>query len=793
MGADSRRRGGDDGSERFPEDSARLDLRLIVPACTAWAALAVLLPGGGTALAAGSIMAALVAGGAWHVRERRRASSTALVATLSCVILAGAALQIALREAGPVPELAQERALVTVEGRVGSDPRLLRAGPERRVDMVLVRLDVDEVVGRGNRSAVSTPVLVWATKEWGQVRWNERVRASGRLATAPAGEDVVARFTPIGSPHVVAGAGAVSAGAEHVRSRLRAAVEPLPKDARGLLPGLIIGDTSLAPTELTDDMRATSLTHLSAVSGSNVAIVLAAAVGVARAAHLPRRWRPVWAGVALLGFVMLARPEPSVLRAAVMGAVGLVGISASRRAAGPPALGAAVSILLLADPWLARSYGFALSTLATIGLLVFARPWGEWFGRFLPRRLRGIGPALAIPVAAQVLCAPVIVLLTSSVSIVGVFANLLVAPLVAPATILGVVAALLAAVSVTLGTWAAALGAIPALGIAQVAHWCAGVPFGTMPWPGGIGGGLLLAGVSVAVLLTGPWLLAQAVRRPLAAVATTSLALACVVPPPGGSWPDPGWRFVLCDVGQGDGMVLRTGPSSAVVVDAGPTPTLIAGCLDRLGVESVDAMVLTHMHADHVAGLEGVLARWPVREVFTAAVDDPPEDARRVAASLSARGLAVQRVHRGDVLRWGSVVARVRWPEGRLASGSVPNNNSVVLDVDADGLRLFLMADVEREAAAAIRAELARDGDSGPVDVLKVAHHGSANHDRDLIVRLHPRMALISLGADNTFGHPAPSLLSTLALVGAPVFRTDRDGDLLVSLVDGVPALARSR
>ncbi len=190
----------------------------------------------------------------------------------------------------------------------------------------------------------------------------------------------------------------------------------------------MIGDTSRTPTDLTDAMLATGMTHLSAVSGSNVAIVLAVALGAGGLLGLRRRARPLFALLLLAGFIVLARPEPSVIRAGAMGAIGLLGLSQSRRAAGIPVLSAAVLALLVIDPWLARSYGFALSTLATLGLLLFVRDWGAAIGARLPRRIRSWGPALAIPIAAQAMCAPVVVLLQGSVSTVGVLANLLAAP-----------------------------------------------------------------------------------------------------------------------------------------------------------------------------------------------------------------------------------------------------------------------------------------------------------------------------------------------------------------------------
>lgn len=759
---------------------APVDARLAVAAAAAWVALLVLLPSGGLALGCGAVGAAAVAGVAWWRRQSgRRSAVLAACGVVSATVLATGAAQVVAREAGGVSDLARQRAVVTVTGRIAGDPRVLRAGPERRADSAVVRFDVSEVLGRGRRMAVSTPVLVQGPAEWAQRRWFEEVRVTGRLRPADPGEDVVAILVPTGPAEVLAAPGGVADAAEHLRRRLREAVAGLPPDAQGLVPGLVVGDTSLAPRLLSDDMKVTGLTHLAAVSGSNVAIVLSAALALAGALRLPRRARPSFCAVLLVGFVLVARPEPSVVRAAVMGGVGLIGMQSSRRGAGLPALGAAVIVLLVADPWLARSYGFALSVLATAGLLLLARPWGAAISRRLPTYLRFLGEAIAIPLAAQVVCAPVIVVLSGSISAVAVIANLLAAPLVAPATLLGVAAALTAAVHVGAGSVIAALAAVPVLAVAEVAHRCARWPYAVIPWPGGVAGALLLTVLTAGALVVAPRVAWTAARRPGLALSMLAVAATLVVPVGRGGWPDPAWRLAVCDVGQGDALVLRSGADSAAVIDTGPAPERIAGCLDRLGVRAIDAVVLTHLHDDHSGGLEGVLSRWPVREVFLSPLDDPPEDAARVARALAGRGLAAQRLHTGDVLRWERASARVVAPRGRIAVGSVPNNSSLVLDVDADGLRLLLMGDAEREEAAEVRAELRRVGDPRPYDVVKVAHHGSANADRLLLEEVGARAFAISVGADNDYGHPAPSLLAVLAGTGAPIYRTDRDGDLL--------------
>jgi len=483
-------------------DQPGIDVRLLVPALVGWICVAATLSLRPAVLAGSAAGLAVLALILMHQRWRRRswvaAVSFTLVGTALCLVATAA--QASVREAGLVPALAAQRASATVEAVVLSDPRVVQTKGVRPTELVIVRVSVRSVTGRGQRSESSTPVLVFGNRSWATVRWRERIRVSGRFDVADPGDDVVAVFNPSRAPEIIGDPGLIAAVAEHVRSGLRDAVSGLPADARGLLPGLVIGDTSRTPQSLTEAMLTTGMTHLSAVSGSNVAVVLAAALGLCQLIGVRRRWRPPVAMVLLAAFVILARPEPSVLRAAVMGVIGLLGLSASRRRMGIPALSGAVLVLLCIDPWLSRSYGFALSTLATLGLLLFARPWGAWFARFLPERVRGLGVAIAIPVAAQAMCGPVVVLLQGSVTLIGVFANLLAAPLVAPATVLGVSVALVALVSHPLAVLLAWVAAVPTLGIAWIARVCADVPMGTLPWPDGPPGAFLLAFVSLLAI-----------------------------------------------------------------------------------------------------------------------------------------------------------------------------------------------------------------------------------------------------------------------------------------------------
>ncbi|HEU5144370.1 MAG TPA: ComEC/Rec2 family competence protein, partial [Dermatophilaceae bacterium] len=658
---------------------------------------------------------------------------------------------------------------------------------------VLAHVDVTEVDGRGRTSPVMAPVLVAAGHDWASLPWRSEIEFSGRLRPAEKGDDVSAAVTARGVVRVLAPPGPGLRAAETVRDGFRQATAHLPADARGLVPALVIGDTRQTPPDLTQAMLDTGMSHLSAVSGSNVTLVLAAAMGLCRLALVPRRHRPWVALMVLIGFVVLARPEPSVIRAGVMGAVGLLGLSTRRRQAGIPALAGAVLALLAWDPWLSRSYGFALSSVATLGLLVLAQPWGAAIRRRLPPWLGWLGPVIAVPVAAQAVCAPVVVPLQSSVSVIAVPANLLAAPLVAPTTMAGVAVALTSVVSVGAASLLAWLAALPAMGIAWVARACAEAPYGSVAWDGSAWGALLLGVLTILAIGLAPWLWRQSHLRPLITIALVLFAITWATPTSTVGWPPPGWLVIACDVGQGDGLVVNNGSGHAIVVDTGPDPDLMDGCLRRLGVEVVDLVVLTHFHADHTDGLAGVLDRREVAEIRVSPVREPPGEAADVDRLATEAGVPVADLRGGDVISVGGVRADVWWPSRTLGAGSVANNGSVVMTLRLAGVSILFAGDMEREAAAEVVRVARREPVRwGSVDVLKVPHHGSANRDDRILDHIAGRVAIVSVGADNDYGHPAPSALTGLRRKGFHVYRTDLEGDVaLVRTAEGVQVLGR--
>ncbi|MEW1867498.1 ComEC/Rec2 family competence protein [Streptomyces caelestis] len=810
-----------------PRQEGPTDLRLVPPALAAWATAAVMLhapPG----RAAGAVIVSLLAAGALLVARGRltgrgRATAHAGAAALLCVAAAAgsAGLHGADLRRGPVPALAREYAPVTAEVEITSDPRLTRprvSGDHMAPASVLIEADVRQV-GRTGGAAETTraPVLLivdpgssdrTAPDTEGRSPWlallpSTRLRVEARLAPARAGGDrfaAVLRVKGRDGPDAVGRPSGPQRLAGRLRAGLREATDGLPADARALLPGLVVGDTARITPELDEAFRETDLTHTLAVSGANFTILLALLLGppglaqrAERRGLAPRlgislRATALLGAVLSLAFVVVCRPDPSVLRAAACGSVALLALATGRRRSLIPALATAVLLLVLYDPWLARSYGFLLSVLATGALLTLAPRWSAGLRR------RGVPPrlaeALAAAGAAQAVCAPVVAVLAARVSLVAIPCNLLAEFALAPATVLGFLALATAPVAMPAAKALAWCASWPAQWLARVARTGAALPGAGVDWPGGWGGAAALGALTLAALFVGRRLLGH----PWWCAACALLLVLLVVQPPPltraiTGWPPTGWRMVMCDVGQGDALVLAAGEGAGVVVDAGPDPALVDHCLRSLGVTRVPLVVLTHFHADHVAGLPGVLRGRAVGAIETTSLEEPADQAAFVRRIAAARHVPVTYAAAGETRRAGELSWEVVWPPpgaphstGPHSMGPVPegpNDASVAMLVRTAGLRLLFLGDLEPPAQRALARSPAARRLAG-VDVLKVAHHGSAHQDPELMRRAAPRLALISTGEDNTYGHPAPGTVAVLRTAGATVLRTDRDGALAV-------------
>ncbi|MCW2832655.1 MAG: internalization-related competence protein ComEC/Rec2 [Nocardioides sp.] len=751
------------------------DLRLPLLGAGAWL-------GGLAAARLPGWLSLVIAVGCLGAAAALRSRTWVACALAALAVLGVATLRVASYGVGPVADLVGGRAVVDAQLEVSSDPRLV---PGRFGDIVVVRGVLKRVHGRGASYSLRAPIVVLADDSWLDVRLGTSVSVTGRLAPDDGrGPQVLGVLAVTGPPTVEEGPDIWWRGAAAVRRSIRDAVEPRGRHARELVPSLVVGDDSGLDPVLAEDFRTTGLTHLLAVSGTNLTLLVGFVLVLGRWCGVRGRWMYAAAALGIVGFVLIARTEPSVVRAAAMGTVALIGMGSNGRGRGTRCLGAAVFALLLVDPGLAVSAGFALSVLATAGILFLAPVWRDAMCRWLPR---WVAEAVSVPLAAQVACTPVVTAISGQISLVAVVANLLAAPAVAPATVLGLAGGLAGLVWSPLGEVVAAPAAWSVSWIVVVAQRGASLPTAAVEWATGPVAILAITVLCLLLVVTAPRLL----RSPVTGIGCSVLLVITVLTrPPTLGWPPDGWVLAMCDVGQGDGLVLNAGARAGVVVDAGPDPELIDGCLDRLGITRVPLAVMTHFHADHVDGLPGVLEGRATGEVAVTSMVDPPEGAAAVSRAVATPPVVAAY---GVARQVGDVTVQTLWPlpDGPTAGtgdGSHANDASVVLLAEVQGVRILLTGDIEPPGQLALRRTLP----GLHVDVLKVPHHGSSRQDFEFLTGLHAKLALISVGEDNDYGHPAPDLLAALTATGADVRRTDLDGDVLVLRTDdGIAVRAR--
>jgi competence protein ComEC len=779
-----------------------IDLRLAPAALVVWAVTLIGLFQGWTVAAMLAVLAFAAVPVVWLIAKWRPwVHGTLAVLLMGGVAATGMALRTYQVEQHPLRDFAAHGGRTTVRVTLKEAPHPLQGasfGDHRAGDRARVRAELQAVEVPGHRILTGGEVILLVpTAPWRGLIPGQEVTVSAKAVPARPGELSVAALQTSRPPGDVAAAPGWQRAAEDLRAGLRqssaAVLAPAPA---ALLPGLVEGDTSGLPPEVVREFNTVGLTHLTAVSGANLAIVCGAALLVLRFLGVGPVLVAVAAGVALVGFVVLSGPEPSVLRAAVMGAIALLALGLGRERSAFPALSGSVLGLLLLLPSLAISAGFALSVLATAGLILLAPIWCTAL------RQKGVPPgvaeALAVPAAAHVVTAPLVAAISGEVSVVAVVANLLAEPVIAPATVFGVLATVAAPVWAWLARVFVWLSAPELEWVLAVAHHGAAMPGAAFEWPSGVFGGVLLAAL-LAILPVA--LRIKRIRWTLAALVLIATAVVVPVRLFAPRWPVPGWSMVACDVGQGDGLVLATGqPGEAVVVDTGPDPALIGNCLRRLGVRRVPLLVLTHLHADHMSGLSAVLADRAVAAVGIGGLREPGWALADVSRAMRARGVRMVPLSAGQQARWPGLVLDVLGPVGTLArtdSADDANDASVVLRATTPAGRILLTGDVE----LAGQSQLMSAGVDLHADVLKVPHHGSRYTTRRFLDAVHPRLALISVGAGNSYGHPSPLLLGTTARAGARVLRTDQEGDIAVvpspqgplAVARGDPVPARHR
>lgn len=754
------------------------DWRAPLLGALAWAAAgAALIAPGGVLIAA---FAVAVSGAVTALWRKRMAAAVGLV------VIGGALASAAAHRAAAHPELAErwiaDAARLEVRARVldGSRAEQGRFGPEIRFRAMALA-----VRANGVRFEARIPIRVRLDAAGPAPERGAEVLARGVLRES-GDPSVAGLLTGREAPDILKEPRLVDRAGNRAREAVRSASAKLGPGPDALVPALIDGDEQAGAGTASFEaaFNAAGMTHLLAVSGTNLTLLLATLLMLARVARAPPgATMPIGlAGVAC--FVVLAGPEPSVLRAAVMGAIALWGIGRAGPHQGLRALGGAVLALILADPWLAQSIGFALSVVATAGILLLVPRWRAAWSGWMPVP---VAEAVAVPLAAQLACTPLVAAFSGQISLVAVGANIAAAPLVGPATVIGLGAGLISLVSTPAGQLAAMPAGWCAAGIIGIARQAASLPVASIAAPGSAGG---LVALAVACVVVGAGV-GRAAARPVGAlVCALGLVAAVLVPVPSPGWPPPGWLLAACDVGQGDALVLAAGPEQGIVIDTGPDPGIVDRCLRDLGVRAIPLLVLTHFHADHVGGLPGVLRRRKVGAVLVSPLREPAAGAVATAALLRDAGVAARVPRPGERGTAGRASWQVLGPlRPHPESESPPNDASVVLLAEVDGIRLLLLGDAE----PAEQADLRRAWPGLRAEVLKVAHHGSARQDYGLTAAIGAKLAVISAGRDNPYGHPAAAALHLLAERGMAVARTDRDGDLAVAKGSGDELLVTRR
>ena len=748
-----------------------------------------LLRAGAPMLALGSlVLLALLARNA-HLRQNHLVH-----AALLGVLLVSA--RVALL-GPPIPPADGAAALVPTGEIRGQVAALL--APLRGAQRFIIEVDGMRIQAEAPPNpSVRTGDTILTTLEQRSVKADaqERLRIRGISATARTRNvEIVSRGSPL----------------ESLRAALGDAIERvLPAPAGGLAAAIVIGLRERVDERLAADFTATGLGHVVALSGWNVAITMAVADRFTKRFPAKRR-RPLLIVVAI-AYGLFAGASASVIRASFMAAAALIGAASGRPGSGAVALSHAVLALMVLDPAIAADPGFRLSALATAGLLAKSQRWSDRataFGERLPKQLRTgwafIGGDVAVSLTAQAATLGLVITLFGRVAVWSIPLTLLIAPLIAPATAAAILATIAGGLIHMLPPQLAILPsllALPATALFSAAAWIAQV--GAQLPAGGIEvprGATLRVGLALGAI--GLWLLLrdEAKGNPKQAdgnlgsssAATERLAVGIAVliavstlTSLGSAAPRGSLRITVLDVGQGDAILVEVS-GRRMLIDGGPDPSRLSTELDRIipaWDRRIDLLVASHPHEDHLAGLPKLLDRYRIFSVIGSEDRGGGPAASSWREILQRSRISYNQVFTGERLQLGAARLNVLWPDRTYLSlppgndGRALNDRSIVLRIDVPGFSALFTGDIESDIDARIIHNI-----TSPVDLLKSPHHGSkASASRALLSVLDPRVAVVSVGAKNSYGHPSAETLQRLGERGAVVERTDLNGTVTITV-----------
>lgn len=568
--------------------------------------------------------------------------------------------------------------------------------------------------------------------------------------------------------------------AHDIRSSLKESLSGRQVNGDALVPGLVLGDTSLQSSKLEASMRGSGLAHLTAVSGGNVTIVLGLFIAVFSLFGFSARYLVAIAALALSGYVLAVGFDASVMRAATMGSITLIAFLSKKAITTGAILLSAVYLLTIFNPWLWLNWGFLLSVFAT-GALIWLAPkimsaitW--------PKPFDLLAGLIAATMAATWVTAPLLALMTQNVPVVSIISNLIAAPLVAITTILGLIAALVSLASPDLAMPISFVASIPAELIGQIALWAAGLPGAQLELDSLVGISIFLLGIIsvIGLLITTRY---KRVTFILVFSLVISYPLLIQVYRQLDGWPPKGTFLIACDVGQGTAVVLPLTRTEAVLIDTGPEPQKVNNCLSRLGIDSLAAVFISHFHADHAGAFEGIVASRPVGQVYVSPNPNPLNTSKNITEIASSSGIPQQVVSYPFTVTIGEYTIKTLWPY----ANDVPtneNDSSLILLISknsansGDVFEFLFTGDIEPTG----QIELMRSAPLS-VDAALVPHHGSRFQQPGFAEWTGAGLGVISVG-DNSFGHPSDDAILEWRKTAA-ILRTDLYGDIALFEKDG--------
>lgn len=662
-----------------------------------------------------------------------------------------------------------------LNGEEGSDVELsgfVATPPRRSTDGRLFLFETD----RG-RTLVEAPRIPADTST------GDRLGVSGSLRSPPDWMNGylevqgVTRVVEADTVRPLPGARAGFTGwMDAIRDRAEAALGfGIGQPEAALARGFVLGQDQAIGEDVADQFRASGLAHLLAVSGQNILLLSILATPFLAALGLPLKAR-LLVVVALIGlYIPVTGAGPSIQRAGIMGVAAIAATAAGRPAMRSWILALAAVLTLALNPRALFDPGWQLSFAAVAGIMVFAGPVAGAVAEVLPGRESRVSTALAdgvgVTAAAAIATLPLIAFHFESIPVTTLGANLVAMPAVAPSMWLGMIAAVLGQVHEVAALPFNWINAVLLAFIARVASVAGGE--GSTVAVSGPGPGLLAAGTvacfgTLGALVRFPRLLVSLL---VAAVLVPGLFLLnggprdLAAPPPGGM------RIEMLDIGQGDAFLIRSSSGRSVLVDAGPPGGGVGDAIASAGIETLDGVILTHLDLDHIGGFGEVLDRFRVESVFFQEKD------AAVSTAIVAEGAEPGQLAAGDRIDLDPGLLTVLSPQSGSPRSVDRNARSLVVLVEALGHRILLTADAENESVQ-IRP--------GPLDILKLAHHGSRDEGiEEFLAATDPRVALISAGRNNRYGHPDPSTLRALSDAGIPIYRTDLDGTVSVVISTG--------